>query len=167
MFKTSLTAAAIVMACLNANGAHAQSASQQAALRSPYVAKSRACLSELATGGRNAGLETDWDGGDILVRDPANEAKLSELLGNMFGCLDAAFQRKKEMVNRPTDRPTPGTKSWIWYAAVENLFVWCAADGDSTPGDVGRMGGQGPKRAWFAIAFQSGIGDKILGWYAP
>jgi hypothetical protein len=166
MFK-AFWIAAMMVACLSANSAHAQTSPQQAALQSPYVAKARDCLRQLATGGRNAGFETDWDGGDILVRDPTNKSKLGELLSTMFACLDAAFQREKEMIDRPTDRPTPGTKSWIWYAAVENLFVWCASDGDSTPEDVGRMGGHGPKQDWYAIAFQCSIGEKILGWYLP
>jgi hypothetical protein len=157
-----------VAVCILTIGAQAQTdAQKKAILSSPYLKKAGACMNAMVSAGKSAGLETDRIGGTILIRDPGNEAKLGEILASTFTCLEESFEMKKKFVDRRPGANVAGTKSWIWYASVEGWYIWCATDGTSVPENVGRMGGQGAKKDWYAITLQCSIGNKVLGWYTP
>lgn len=152
---------------LGAAETRAQSPAQRNAMQSPYTVAARNCMKELATAGRSAGIETDWDGPDIMLLDPDREDELGDLLGDTFACLTKAFGREKELIDRLPGQNVKGSQSWVWYGKVDSIYVWCASDGTSTPEDPGKLGGHGSKRGYFAIAFQCGLSEKILDWYAP
>jgi hypothetical protein len=124
-------------------------------------------MNDMVSAGKSAGLETDREGGNILILDPAHEAKLGEILGATFTCLDDAFAMEKKKIDFKPGSELVGTRSWVWYASVAGLYIWCASDGDSEPGKVGNLGGQGPKKNWYAVALECSISDKVKGWYAP
>lgn len=168
MSRVIFALATIVIAiCFGVGDAAALTASQEKAVKSPQVAKANACLSDLATSGKGAHIETDRDGGRILLLDPKEKAKLGQLMGTMFSCLDAAFDMKKKKVERFPDKPLKGSRSWVWYTLIEDNYVWCASDGDSTPEAVGNLAGSGSKKNWYAIAFQCSVDTSVLGWYKP
>jgi hypothetical protein len=147
--------------------ARAQNEAQRKAMQSDYVKKAAACMKQLANAGRAEGVETLWEGGDILLRDPDKEDELGEMLGTMFDCLKEAFGRDKELIDRLPDQGVKGTKSWVWYGKAESYFVWCASDGTSSPESPGTMGGNSSKRNWYAIAFQCSVSEQVLNWYTP
>ena len=168
MIRFLLASAIIVVTtCIGVDYGAALTASEDKAVKSPQVAKARACISDLATAGRNAGVETDQNGGNILLEDPTEKAKLGKLMGDMFSCLDAAFGMTRKKIERFPKNPTAGSRSWIWYVAIDDNYVSCASPGDATPDAVGYLAGNGPKKDWFAIAFQCTVDKKILGWYKP
>jgi len=161
-------AVAFVIICISAVCAQAQGDAQKnAVLNSPYLAKAGACMNNMTAAGKSAGFETDRDGGAILIKDPKNEKKLGEILSSTFECLDNAFGMTKKKIDRRPGSGQTGTKSWIWYASVAGMYIWCASDGDSVPDHVGPLGGNGPKKDWNAIALNCSIGNRILGWYSP
>jgi hypothetical protein len=167
-FVSALAFAGASAVSLIAPAAHAQANAQRdAVLSSPYLAKARACVNDFAAAGKSAGLMTDQDGGTVLILDPAKKEKLGRILGSSFDCLDGAFGMPRKMVDRAPGTGKPGTKSWVWYANVSGLYIWCASDGDSTPDHVDNLGGQSERRNWYAITVQCSIGDKVLGWYVP
>ena len=161
-----LVLATTVIICLFADFAHSQTNAQIKTPQALYMANARNCMNDLAASGREAGLETEWNDSDLLIRDPEQDQKLGELLRSAFKCLEAVFKRNKLVIEHPS-KLGDGRRSWIWFGAVDNLYVWCAADGDSIPDLVGRMGGQGAKKSWFAIAFHCDISERILNWYKP
>lgn len=124
-------------------------------------------MNKLAAAGKEANFFTDRQGGNILILDPADAKKLGEIEGDMFGCLDAAFDMKAKKVDRKPGAGIGGTKSWVWHAKVAGLYIWCASDGESEPGKVTKLGGHGERKDWYGVALQCSIGDKVLGWYAP
>jgi hypothetical protein len=161
-------AVAFVIVCFEAVNAQAQEEAQKnAVLNSPYLAKAKVCMNDMVSAGKSAGLETDREGGNILILDPTKEAKLGEILDGTFKCLDDAFAMKKEKIDRRPSAEEVGTRSWVWYASVAGLYIWCASDGDSEPNKVGNLGGRGPKKDWYAIVLECSISDKIKGWYVP
>ena len=162
---------ALVFACATLFAASAAQAEpnpqRDAVLNSPYLAKARECMNKLADAGKAANFFTDRQGGDILILDPADAKQLGEIEGDMFGCLDAAFDMKGKNVDRKPGAGIPGTKSWVWHAKVSGLYIWCATDGDSEPDKVTQLGGRGERKDWYGVTLQCSIGDKVLGWYDP
>ncbi len=153
---------------LNTSAAQAQPDPQRdAVLSSPYLAKARECMSKLTDAGKAANFFTDRQGGTILILDRADAKKLGEIEGDMFGCLDAAFDMKGKNIDRKPGAGIAGTKSWVWHAKVSGLYIWCATDGDSEPGKVTKLGGRGERKDWYGVTLQCSIGDKVLGWYDP
>ena len=167
MYKVTFVLAFGIV-CLATFSAKAQNDAQKSAvLSSPYLAKARACMNDMVSAGKSAGIETDREGGDILVLDPTREDKLSEILDSTFKCLDDAFAMKKKKIDRRPGAEEVGTRSWVWYASVADLYIWCASDGDSEPGKVGNLGGHGPKKDWYAIVLECSISEQVKGWYTP
>ena len=157
-----------VIVCFAIASAQAQEDPQKnAVLSSPYLAKAKACVNNMVSAGKSVGLETDHEGGNVLILDPTSEAKLGEILDSTFKCFDDAFAMKKRKIDRRPDAQEEGTRSWVWYASVAGLYIWCASDGDSEPIKVGYLGGHGPKKDWYAIVLECSISEKVKGWYTP
>jgi hypothetical protein len=144
-----------------------EDAQRDAVLNSSYLAKGRECMSKLTQAGKDANFFTDREGGNILILDPTDTKKLGDIEGNMFGCLNAAFDMEAKKIDRKPGAGISGTKSWVWHAKVSGLYIWCASDGDSGPGKVTKLGGHGERKDWYGVALQCSIGDKVLGWYEP
>lgn len=162
---------ALVFACAALFAAPAAQAEpnpqRDAVLNSPYLAKARECMNKLADAGKAANFVTDRQGGNILILDPADTKKLSEIEVNMFKCLDGAYDMKGKLVDRKPGAGIAGTKSWVWHAKVSGLYIWCATEGHDEPGRVTTLGGQGERKDWYGVVLQCSIGDKVLGWYDP
>ncbi len=157
MAKTSFCAAFAAF-FLSAVALHAQ----PAIVNSPSVKKARDCLDKIAAQGREAGFDTDRDGGDVLVLN-RTRPEVFPLLTTMVECMDDAFPQ-----NEVVKDPKTGTRSRIWYVSDEGQYAWCATNSlGNAVEDIDVLGGHGPQRDWYGIMLRCNIGEKILGFYEP
>jgi len=154
----ALLGSVVTVLFLSVVGAQAQ----HPILKSPSVAKARACLDKLAADGKQAGIYTDRDGGQILLLNPT-QPQLHPLLVKMAACLDDAFPD-----NEIVKHPATGTSSRIWYVQVDDQYAWCATNSlHNEIDDIDVLGGYGPRRAWYGVTFNCSISEKILGFHEP
>ena len=160
MWKICLSLAVVII-CFSANKANALSKN---ILKSPNLAKARACLNDFTEAGKNGGFQTDRIGGAVLILNET-QRPLHPLMVRMAKCLNSALPRH-EVVDRGTR--TLGSKSRIWYSVNDDGIIWCASNSlDNSLENVNHLGGSGPKRMWYGVTFKCEIGDDVLGWYTP
>ena len=147
---------------LGMTAASVASAQSQAILKSPSIAKARACLDQLIAAGKKAEFYTDREGGHALVLNPT-QRPLHPLLVQTQACFAAAHPKRAIVTN-----PNTGVKSLVWYVYVEGYYSWCATNSLTNKIEsIEVLGGYGPRRDWYSVAVSCAIDEKILGFYAP
>ena len=140
----------------------ARALAQPAVAKLPSLGKARACLTQFYDAGEKAGLETDREGGAVLILNRTRD-ELLPLLAGASACMNDAFP-KREVVKNPATK----TSSRVWYDSAEGQYVWCATNSlEDKAEQIDVLGGAGAARNWFAITFRCDIGEKILAFYAP
>jgi hypothetical protein len=126
-------------------------------IQSEALAKARACMVQLAAGGRNANLDTESKSpAMVTIMDPSLD-KLLPLASKIVECLDTSLSTKEV---RP--RKDNGESTQVWYSEVENYYIYCVTPAENEEDKfVSQLGGHGPRRNWYVILYRCGVGDEL------
>jgi hypothetical protein len=130
-------------------------------MQSPVLAKARTCMAQLATDGRNAGLETVGNAGDVAILH-SSRSEIKPLADSIIKCLGDAFPKKDVLT------ATDGYRATVWYAKVDDTYIYCVTENSKDVVDnVGVLGGSGPQRKWAGIHYRCGTGSEVGKWGKP